>query len=310
MLRLNNIYNIDCLNGLKDCDNDSIDLVVTSPPYYNAREYSQWNTINDYMSDMKLIFMEIYRTLKNHHYIVINVGDVICQVGTAKWSKRKIPLGAMFTIMLEEIGFEFIDDYIWDKGEPQSKRHLGNPPYPFYQYPVNCYEHILIFAKHQMDKTKIPCPDCHETIIQSNSCSGIGIQSWECKNPNCPTKSKHGRGKRFSIRSIMMNNYQNKDNEIPKDFVSKWHRDIIKINPVIKVNCKGENIIGHSAPYPEDIPEMAIRYFSGVNDLVVDTFSGSGTTCKVAKQLNRNYIGFEINKEYYDIAEERIKNIK
>ena len=43
---------------------------------------------------------------------------------------------------------------------------------------------------------------------------------------------------------------------------------------------------------------MAIKYFTGVNDLVVDIFSGSGTTCRVAKRLSRNYIGFELNREY------------
>lgn len=302
----NKIYNVDCEQGLKSMEDDSIDLIVTSPPYYNAREYSQWQSVDDYMRDMKVIFTEAYRTMKNHHYVIINVGDVTCQIGKSKWSVRKLPLGAMFTMMMEDIGFEFVDDYIWDKGEPQSKRHLGNPQYPFYQYPVNCYEHILVFVKHKLDKTKIPCPDCHETITQSNSCSGIGVQSWECKNPNCPTKSEHGRGKRFSARSVMMNDYQKEENFIEKDFIQKWRRDIIKIPPVIKVNCKGENLVGHSAPFPKDIPEMAIRYYSGVNDLVVDIFSGSGTTCKVAKDSKRNYIGFELDEEYYRLSIEKL----
>ena len=82
----------------------------------------------------------------------------------------------------------------------------------------------------------------------------------------------------------------------------------MKINPVIKVNCKGENILGHSAPYPEDIPEMAIRYYSGVGDLVVDVFSGSDTSCKVAKNLGRNYIGFELDEQYCKLSEERIQD--
>lgn len=306
-MELNKIHNIDCLIGLKQMSDDSIDLIVTSPPYFNAREYSQWETVEDYMSDMKNIFTEAYRTVKNHHYIIVNVGDISCQVGKAKWSVRRLPLGAMFTMMLEDIGFEWIDDYIWDKGEPQSKRHLGNPPYPFYQYPVNCYEHILVFAKHKLDKTKIPCPDCGELIIQSNSCSGIGVQSWECKNPNCPTKSAKGRGKRFSIRSIMMNDYQKIENEIDRDFINGWRRDIVRITPVIKTNCKGENIVGHTAPFPEEIPEMAIRYYTGVNDLVVDIFSGSGTTCRVAKRLNRKYLGFELNKEYCENSQKEIE---
>ena len=308
-MEINKIYNMNCLEGLRQMEDESIDLMVTSPPYYNAREYSQWETVDSYMDDMKEIFTELYRCMKNHKYIVVNVGDVTSQVGKAKWSVRKLPLGAMFTMMLEEIGFEFIDDYIWDKGEPQSKRHLGNPQYPFYQYPVNCYEHILIFAKHKLDKTKIPCPICNETIVVSNSQSGIGVQSWECKNPNCSEKSASGRGKRFSSRSIMMNDYKTDDNFIDKDFIQKWRRDIVKINPVIKINSKGENKLGHTAPYPTDIPEMAIRYYSGVGDLVVDIFNGSGTTCMVAKELNRNYIGFEINKEYVNISYERLKTI-
>lgn len=283
----------------------SIDLVVTSPPYYNAREYSQWETVEEYLNDMKKAFREVYRILKNHHYVVLNVGDVTCRTGKAKWAVRKLPLGAYFINILEEIGFQFIDDFIWDKGEPQSKRHLGNPPYPFYQYPVNCYEHIIIFVKHELDKNKIPCPDCHQTITQSNSCTGIGIQSWECKNPNCPTKSPKGRGKRFSVRSVMMNDYQIKENEIPKELIQKWRRDIVRIPPVIKTNCKGENTIGHTAPFPEDIPEMAIKYYTGVGDIVVDPYIGSGTTARIAILNNRNYIGFEIIKKYCDIANAR-----
>jgi len=290
--------------------NLKVDLFVTSPPYYNAREYSQWETVNDYMNDMKIIFTKAYQCLKNHKYIVVNVGDVTSQVGKAKWSVRKLPLGAMFTMMLEEIGFEFIDDFIWDKGEPQSKRHLGNPPYPFYQYPVNCYEHILIFAKHELDKTKIPCPDCNETIVVSNSQSSIGVQSWECKNPKCPTKSEHGRGKRFSERSIMMNDYQTEENYIEEEFVKKWRRDIVKINPVVKINCKGENIVGHTAPYPEDIPEMAIKYYTGVGDIILDPFMGSGTTAVACINTNRNYIGFELDTTYYNLANERIQKHK
>lgn len=308
-MELNKIYNINCLDGLKSMDNESIDLMVTSPPYYNAREYSQWNTVEEYMRDMKDIFAELYRCMKNHKYIVVNVGDVVCQVKKAKWSVRKLPLGAMFTMMLEDIGFQFIDDYIWDKGEPQSKRHLGNPPYPFYQYPINCYEHILVFVKHELDKTKICCPVCNKDMVVSNSQSRIGVQSWECKNPECSEKSKAGRGKRFSKRSIMMNDYKKEENLIDKDFISKWRRDIVRINPVIKINSKGDNVLGHSAPFPTDIPEMAIRYFSGVNDLVVDIFAGSGTSLLVAKELNRNYIGFELNKNYWEICKNRVKDI-
>lgn len=299
------VYNGDCLNILNNIDN--IDLVVTSPPYFNAREYSQYNDFSDYMIQMGNIFKKVYEKLNNHKYCVVNVGDVICLSQKSKWSSKKYALSAYFIVMMEQIGFHYIDDFIWDKGEVESKRHLGNPPYPFYQYPLNCYEHILIFAKHELDKTKIPCPICHEIMVVSNSQSSIGVQSWECKNPNCPEKSISGRGKRFSQRSIMMENYKKEENFIPKYFVNIFRRDIVKINPVIKINCKGENIKNHSAPYPELIPEMAIRYFSGVGDTVVDIFHGSGTTGIVAYNLNRKYIGIEKDKNYFLNSINRIK---
>lgn len=299
------IYNDDCLNTLDKIEN--IDLLITSPPYYNAREYSQYDSFQSYMKEMKEIFSKVYHKLSNHRYCVINVGDIVCLANKSKWSSKKFPLGAYFTVMMEEIGFQFIDDYIWDKGEPQSKRHLGNPPYPFYQYPLNCYEHILIFVKHELDKEKIPCPICNETIVVSNSQSSIGVQSWECKNPNCSEKSKSGRGKRFSKRSIMMEDYKKEENFIPKDFVNIFRRDIVKINPVIKINCKGENTKNHSAPYPELIPEMAIRYFSGIGDTVVDIFHGSGTSGIVASKLNRKYIGVEKDKDYFLNSIKRIE---
>ena len=104
-----------------------------------------------------------------------------------------------------------------------------------------------------------------------------------------------------------MNDYQTKENKINEDLIKKWRRDIVKINPVIKTNCKGENIIGHSAPYPTDIPQMAINFFSGVGDTVMDCFLGSGTSGIVAKELKRNFIGVELNKEYFELAKNRIE---
>lgn len=294
----------DCVKELDKIER--VDLTVTSPPYFNAREYSQYNSFESYMEEMKTIFQKVYIKTSNHRYCIINVGDVTCSIPDHPKLSRKFPLGAYFTIMMEEIGWEFIDDYIWDKGEPQSKRHLGNPPYPFYQYPVNCYEHILVFVKHEIDKTRLRCPVCNSDKVVSNSLSNIGIQSWECKNPECPAQSEGGRGKRFSARSIMMNDYKTEENKIPEYFIKEFRRDIVKINPVVKINSNGDNIVGHTAPYPEIIPELAIRYFSGVGDIVLDMFLGSGTTGVVAKELKREFIGIELNEEYFNLAKERI----
>ena len=293
----------DSLNVLKKMDSESIHLMVTSPPYYNAREYSQWKNINDYLDDMKEILKETYRVLDNHRVWVFNVGDIFDNPKTytkSVWGKTRLPLGAYFIKIFEEIGFTFVDDFIWDKGEPQSERNKNaGKPYPMYQYPLNCYEHILIFHKHRLDLTKYPCPRCGTLNVNGNTQSEPGLQSWECKNNDCFERSKSNRGKRFSLKTNMTQSKlnQNKNNAIDTDVVKKWRRDIIKFSPVIKINSKGENRIGHTAPFPEDIPEMSIKMFSYEGEKILDPFAGSYTTPKVAAELDRIGVGIELNKK-------------
>ena len=78
---------------------------------------------------------------------------------------------------------------------------------------------------------------------------------------------------------------------VDPEFVKKWRRDIIRINPVIKINSKGENILGHTAPFPEEIPEMAVKFFSYPGEIVLGPFAGSFTSIITAKQLNRIGVG-------------------
>ncbi|HPW65605.1 MAG TPA: site-specific DNA-methyltransferase [Salinivirgaceae bacterium] len=293
----------DCFDVMKGMKSESIHLMVTSPPYYNAREYSQWKNLNEYLNDMRLIIREAYRVLDNHRVFVFNVGDIFDNdniTTTSTWGKRRIPLGAYFTKIFEEEGFTFVDDFIWDKGEVQSERHKsGNKPYPFYQYPMNCYEHILIFHKHRVDETRYPCPVCGCLKVNGNAHSEIGVKSWECKNLECFERSKANRGKRFSLKTIITQGRQEEKFTIEKDFIKKWRRDIIKINPVIKINSKGENILGHTAPFPAEIPEFAIKMFSYPNEYVLDPFGGSFTSVITAKKLDRIGVGIELNKEMF-----------
>jgi DNA modification methylase len=294
----------DCLKVMKGMLPESIHLMVTSPPYYNAREYSHWENLNAYLDDMRLIVREAYRVLDNHRVFVFNVGDIFDNdniTTMSTWGKRRIPLGAYFTKIFEEEGFTFVDDFIWDKGEVQSERHKnGDKPYPFYQYPMNCYEHILIFHKHRNDTMRYPCPICGCLNVNGNAYSEIGLKSWECKNPDCFQRSKANRGKRFSLKTIMTQSRQDKRYAIEPEFIKKWRRDIIKINPVIKINSKGENKLGHTAPFPVEIPEMAIKLFSYPNEIVLDPFGGSFTSVIAAKQLDRIGAGIELNKEMFE----------
>jgi DNA modification methylase len=292
---------------LKHFSDNSIHLVVTSPPYFNAREYSQWPTLQTYLDDMKGVFKEVFRVLDNHRVFVLNVGDVNCQLGKQPWTKRRVPLGALFITMCQDLGFEYVDDYLWHKGEPQSFRHMnGGNDYPFYQYPVNCYEHILIFHKHVRDMTRLPCSQCGTIQVQNNSQSEINVQSWECNNEKCIHRSEGNRGKRYSARSIMMDQGRIPENMIDKELLKKWRKDIVQFSPVIKMH-NGENKLGHSAPFPEDIPEMAIRFYTYKGDTVLDPFAGSFTTSLVAMKTCRNSVGIDIKKEFINLGLKRMK---
>lgn len=293
----------NCLDFLKRMDSESIQLMVTSPPYYNARDYSQWETLDDYLDDMSAIIKECYRVLDNHRPFVFNVGDIFDNDHMhtkSSWGKRRIPLGAYFTTIFEDQGFRFVDDFIWDKGEVQTQRHKnGNKPYPLYQYPINCYEHIFVFYKHRLDETPYPCPICGCLKVNGNAYSGVGIKSWECKNLECFERSAGNRGKRFSARTQLMTDLQQTENRVDEDLLRKWRRDVVKLAPVIKINSKGENTLGHTAPFPAEIPEYAVQVFSGVNEAVLDPFAGSFTTAIEALRLGRNGIGIELNRTLF-----------
>ena len=292
----------DCLDFLRRMDSESVQLMVTSPPYYNARDYSQWDTLDDYLEEMSCIIKECYRVLDNHRPFVFNIGDIFDndnKYTKSVWGKRRIPLGAYFTTIFEEHGFQFVDDFIWDKGEVQTQRHKnGNRPYPLYQYPINCYEHIFVFYKHRLDETLYPCPVCGCLKINGNAYSGVGVKSWECKNLDCFERSAANRGKRFSARKLMTG-LQQSENLVDEDLLRKWRRDVVKLAPVIKINSKGQNILGHTAPFPREIPEYAVQVFTGVNETVLDPFAGAFTTTIESFRQRRNSIGMELNKTLF-----------
>jgi len=307
----------DCLNVLTKMDSESIQLMVTSPPYYNAREYSKWDNINDYLLDMEDIIRETYRVLDNHRIWVFNVGDIFDNPRTVTksvWGKTRLPLGAYFISIFEKCGFTFVDDIIWDKGEVQSERMTrAAKPHPMYQYPMNCYEHLLVFHKHRLDLTRYPCPVCGTLRVNGNTQSEPGLQSWECKNLKCFERSASNRGKRFSIKTniVQSEESQNPKNEISVELLKKWRRDIVKFSPVIKINSKGDNKLGHSAPFPKDIPEMAIKFFTYVGEKVMDPFAGSFTTVLSAVENDRIGVGIELNKNIYrSVALRMLKNDK
>ena len=146
-----NIVNGDCLVALMRLRDNSIDGAVTSPPYYNAKEYSQWENIYCYLYDMYNISRELYRVMKPGAVYLFNIFDYFDNekniVLSAMGNKRMI-LGAYMLDIFSRVGFHIVGNMIWNKGEIQGNRSFnqGNMT-PYYQAPLNCWEHIFILSK-------------------------------------------------------------------------------------------------------------------------------------------------------------------
>ena len=238
-----NIINNNSFLALMSLNDNSIDGVVTSPPYYNAKEYSQWENIYCYLYDMYNISKELYRVMKPGAVYLFNIFDYFDNenniVLSAMGNKRMI-LGAYMLDIFSRVGFNIVGNIIWNKGEIQGNRSFnqGNMT-PYYQAPLNCWEHIFILSKEK------PAPK-YQSLVS----------------------------------------------------------EIYSMRPVIKM-VRGKNILGHTAPFPNHIPELLIKYMDQ-GDTVIDPFLGSGTTCIVANHYNINSVGIEINPSYFDLCKKRI----
>ena len=105
-------YNQDCNDIIQNLHDNSIDLVFTSPPYYNAREYIQYRDIHDYMLQMENIFTGVEPILKPSRMCVINISPVIVERKKRNEQSYRIPLPFYFVPMMEKIGFEFLEESI------------------------------------------------------------------------------------------------------------------------------------------------------------------------------------------------------
>lgn len=150
------IYKGDAYDVLRSLANESIDGAVTSPPYYNAKTYSQWGNIYCYLYDIYNISREVYRVLKNGAVYLFNIFDYFDNennVSLSAMGDKRMILGAYMIDMFQRIGFRIVGNIIWNKGEIQGNRNFnqGNLT-PYYQAPLNCWEHILIFSKGNVSK--------------------------------------------------------------------------------------------------------------------------------------------------------------
>ncbi len=162
----------DSKNELKKIAPGSINMIFTSPPYYNARMYTNYKSYEDYLSQMKNILVECNRVLEDGRFIIINVSPVITKRPGREFESIRYPIHFDFHRILLEAGFYFIDEIIWVKPETTVPNRVGG-----YQqtrkplsYKPNCItESIMVYRKNAdflLDKNIAKYPN----FVKDNDC--------------------------------------------------------------------------------------------------------------------------------------------
>ena len=245
---------MDCLEGLKQLDDESIDLTVTSPPYDDLRKYN-----NNF--DFENIAKELYRVTKDGGVVVWVVADK---------TKNGSETGTSFkqALFFKDIGFNLHDTMIYMSDKP---------PLTHNRYEQK-FEYMFIFSKGK--------PKTFNPIME------------ECKYAGSDKKARTFRHTGDELQETHIKNKVNKE---------KIKGNVWYFSTGYNKSTKDIIAFKHPAIFPEQLANDHIISWSNEGDTVLDIFSGSGTTAKMAKLNGRNFIGFEISKEYCDIANARVQ---
>ena len=251
------LFNMDCVECMRQIEDNTIDLTVTSPPYDDLRKY------NGYSFDFENTAKELYRITKDGGIVVWVVADK-----TEKGSES----GTSFkqALFFKDIGFNLHDTMIYMSDKP---------PLTHNRYEQK-FEYMFVFSKGK--------PKTFNPIME------------ECKYAGSDKKARTFRHTGDELQETHIKNKVNKE---------KIKGNVWYFSTGYNKSTKDIIAFKHPAIFPEQLANDHIISWSNEGDTVLDIFSGSGTTAKMAKLNNRNYIGFEISKEYCDIAEERIKTV-
>lgn len=180
------IFNENCKTTMIKLEDNLLDLIVTSPPYYNAKDYSYYNSVKDYMGQMKDIFTLVYDKLKLSRMCVINISPVLVQRKNRNKQSYRIPLPFYFVPMMEEIGFEFLEDIIWVKPDGSAPNRNGGffrhrKPVAYKPNIVN--EYVLVFKK--------PAPFLIDKVLKNDSLVDDGYERTNIWKLNPDTSNWH-----------------------------------------------------------------------------------------------------------------------
>lgn len=257
-----NVFFGDCFEVLKILPNNSVDLIITSPPYADQRKSTYGGISPDeYVEWFLPISKELLRVLNPKGTFILNI-------------KEKVANGERHTYVMELIiemrkqGWFWTEEFIWHK----KNCFPGKWPNRF----RDSWERLLQFNKTKdfnmyQDEVRLPMGDWAKTRLKN-------LSETDRQRDNSRVGSGFGKN------------------------VSNWvGRELAYPTNVLTMATESSNK-KHSAVFPKELPSWFIKLFTKCGDVVLDPFLGSGTTSIAAFQLDRNSIGIEIQEEYYKLA--------
>ena len=270
---LNKVYFKDS-RKMTELPNNSVHLIVTSPPYFNIKDYSldgyQKNkrsekivgqigdipNYKNYIEEMLKVWKECERVLNPNGKLVINTPlmPMLKKSLNTHYNRHIFDINSdIENSILNNTGLFLLDVFIWNRTNPSKKLMFGSYPYPRNFYAQNTIEFITVYVKDGLSANNLPKEIKEKSKLTEKEWVEFTKQIWNIPIPN-----------------------------------------------------KNDLAFGeHSAIMPEEIARRCIKLYTYMGDVVLDPFAGSGTTLKVAKELKRNYVGYEISGNY-----ERIINLK
>lgn len=266
---LNKVFFADA-RKMKELPDSSVHLIVTSPPYFNIKDYSldgyqknkraekikgQIGDVSDYkkyIEEMLGIWKECERVLKPNGKLIINTPlmPMLKKDFQTHFNRHIFDINSDIQhSILGGARMFLLDVYIWNRTNPSKRLMFGSYPYPRNFYAQNTIEFITVYVKDGQSENNLPTHIKEKSKLSEKEWVEFTKQIWNIPIPN-----------------------------------------------------KGDLAFGeHSAIMPEEIVRRCVRLFTYVGDTVLDPFAGSGTTLKVAKELKRNYVGYEISKSYENV---------
>lgn len=265
------ILNEDCLNTMRRMTDESVDLIVTSPPYDNLRTYDgiieQNNgNFNGYSFNFEGIAQEIYRIIKKGGVVVWIVGDAVIAGSESGNSFRQ-------ALYFKSLGFNLHDTMIYEKAGmkfPDKNRYS------------QIFEYMFVFSKGKPKTVN---------LLKDRKNKWAGHTDW-------------GRsGYRLNTGEIA----KKKEKRIYANYGTRFN--IWRYSSGFGFSTKDKIAFNHPATFPEDLARDHILSWSNKGDLVYDPFCGSGTTAKQAVLTERRFMGSEINKDYHALSLQRMEKV-